>query len=230
MSELQKRLETLLLRLDHMGLRVEQAVVDALRAARESNVAAGQQVEENDIIIDREEVEIEQECIRLLALHQPAAIDLRTICMVIKVNSDLERIADKAASIGGRVKHVVAEHIMLEGYPGFETLAQNALDTLRKTVSFLRTADIEGAHRVIEFDKTVNYSYKNLVRHILDRENQRPGGAEIAMTLILLCRALERISDLCTNIAEDVIFLRTGDIIRHPHAFDSSLPSEIKNL
>jgi phosphate transport system protein len=215
MSELQKRLEKLLLRLDHMGLRVEQAVVDALRAVREGNVTAGLQIEQDDSVIDREEVEVEQECIRLLALYQPAAIDLRTICMVIKVNNDLERIADKAASIGGRVKHVVAERITLTDYPGFEVLAQGTLDLLRKTVSMLSGSDVDTARSVIEYDKTINQAYKNLVRHILDREAQRLGGAEIAMTLILLCRALERIADLCTNIAEDIIFLRTGDIVRH---------------
>ena len=117
MSELQRRLENLLLRLDHMGLRTEQAVSDAFAAAAPGTWRPARRSSQADAEIDREEVEIEQECIRLLALYQPAAIDLRTICFVIKVNNDLERIADKAAGLGRRVKHVVANRIEPDRLP-----------------------------------------------------------------------------------------------------------------
>ena len=83
MSELQGRLDKLVLRLDHMGMRCEQALVDALSALHAADVDAGLAVDAADVVIDREEVEIEQECIRLLALYQPAAGDLRTIVSVI---------------------------------------------------------------------------------------------------------------------------------------------------
>ena len=219
MSELQKRLEKLLLRLDHMGLRVEQAVMDAIEALKGNNVGAGQKVDEDDRIIDREEVEIEQECIRLLALYQPAAIDLRTICMVIKVNSDLERIADKAGSIGRRVKHVAAENIRLSDYAGFEQLEQKTVEILRGTVRLLGSADLQSSEQIRQAEARIDEIYNEVVGGILEREGQRVGGAEVALTLILLARAFERISDLCSNIAEDVIFLKTGDIIRHPGAF-----------
>lgn len=225
MSELQKRLEKLLIRLDHMGLRVDQLMSDALRSLMDKNIEAANQVDRDDSIIDREEVEIEQECIRLLALYQPAAVDLRTICMVIKANNDLERIADKAASISRRVKHVVAEHLDLKAYPGFEELVHKTREVLRKTVGMLNQTDPEVAKSVIKFDHTINQAYKDLVRNILDNEAQKVGGAETALTWILLARALERVGDLCVNIAEDVIFLRTGDIVRHPEAFDTRQPN-----
>jgi len=220
MSELQERLDKLVLRLDHMGMRVEQAVADALRAIEDQDVAAGQAVDEKDSVIDREEVEIEQECVRLLALYQPAAIDLRTICTIIKVNSDLERIADLASAIGRRVKHFVEDQPSPAEHEGFQRLAQATSDQLGRTVRMLTATDAAAAQAVIGGDDLVDEHYATFVRTVLDTEDRRVGGAETTMTQINLAKALERIGDLCTNIAEDMIFLRTGDIVRHPEAFE----------
>lgn len=225
MSELECRLEKLVLRLDHMGMRVEQAVVDALMALRKGDVQAGAAVNSSDPTIDREEVEIEQECIRLLALYQPAAIDLRAICTIIKVNSDLERIADLAASMGRRVKHVISDNVYWGDYGEFEHLAQATLDILGRTVRILSSTDTAAANRVIESDDLIDKGYKCIVQSVLEREDSRVGGVGAAMTVINLAKAMERIGDLCTNIAEDIIFLRTGDIIRHAHAFDATNPN-----
>jgi phosphate transport system protein len=220
MSELQQRLNKLMLRLDHMGMRAEQALADALRAVAERNIEAGHRVDLQDATIDREEVEIEQECIRLLALYQPAAIDLRTLCTVIKVNSDLERIADLAASIGRRVKHVVEDGVSTEAPAGFERLCCRVTDLLGRTVRML-AAGAGDAQAVIDGDRLVDDEYSRYVRAVLDDERNRPDGAGRAMTLLNLAKALERIGDLCTNIGEDIIFLRTGDIVRHSDAFRS---------
>lgn len=220
MSELQRRLDRLTLRLDHMGMRVEQAVVDALDALQNDDVAAGFDVNEKDSIIDREEVEIEQECIRLLALYQPAAIDLRTICTIIKVNSDLERIADLGAGIARQVEPAAWEALALKDSDEFVRLARDTLELLGRTVRMLGSRDADTARAVIEFDRTIDGDYARFLHSVLSHEATRPGGAEHAMTLMYLARALERIGDLCTNIAEDVIFLQTGDIVRHPTAFE----------
>ena len=225
MSELQSRLDKLVLRLDHMGMRVEQAVIDALRALRKSDMQAGLAVDRNDPIIDREEVEIEQECIRLLALYQPAAIDLRTLCTIIKVNSDLERIADLAASMARRVKHVVADKVSLEKYKEFEHLTQLTVDILGRTVRMLSSTDTAVANKVIDSDALIDKGYRHVVQTVLEHEDRRVGGAGAAMTVINLAKAMERIGDHCTNIAEDIIFLRTGDIVRHAEAFEAK-PSE----
>lgn len=220
MSELIKRLDKLVLRLDHMGMRVEQSVIDSIHAVREGNEQMARDVEAGDAVIDREEVEIEQECVRLLALYQPAATDLRMICTVIKVNSDLERVADLAVRVARRVRHVVADEINLDDTPGFNQLAQVTLDILGKTVRMLSVSDTSTAKTIIESDAIINRAYKRFVRSVLDVEDQRVGGAEAALTLITLARALERIGDHCTNIAEDIIFVRTGDIVRHSSAFE----------
>ncbi len=219
MSELQPRLDKLVLRLDRMGMRTEQAVIDAFHAVESGDVEGGNLVNENDSTIDREEVEIEQECIRLLALYQPTAIDLRTICTIIKVNNDLERVADLAASVGRRVKHVVADKIDLGSDKLFVQLKRDALDTLGKTVRMLTATDTSVARSIIRADRQIDEDYRLLVQSVLEEESQRIGGAETAMTVINLGKALERIGDLCTNIAEDIIFLRTGDVVRHAEAF-----------
>lgn len=221
MSELQNRLDKLTLRLDRMGMRVEQAVIDAIHSVEDSDVDAGLAVDRNDTVIDREEVEIEQECIRLLALYQPAAVDLRSICTIIKVNSDLERIADLAASIGRRAKRVALDEVVLNDHPVFNQLAQDTLDVLGKTVRMLSTRDAVTAQRVIQSDPRIDDGYRQFVASVLENEGERTGGAETAMTMINLGKALERIGDLCTNIAEDIIFLQTGDIVRHGRAFDA---------
>ena len=220
MSELQNRLERLLLRLDRMGMRAEQAVIDAIHAVENEDADAGSEIDRNDNLIDREEVEIEQECIRLLALYQPAAVDLRAITTIIKVNSDLERVADLAAGIGRRVENVVEERLNLGEDPLFERLAQDTLEALGRTVRMLTATDATGARGIIETDAQIDRDYRSFVQSILDIEGQRVGGVENAITMINLARALERIGDLCTNIAEDIIFLRTGDVVRHQHAFE----------
>jgi phosphate transport system protein len=221
MSELQNRLNKLLLRLDHMGMRVEQSVIDALHALRKNDVEAGQTVDRADLVVDREEVEIEQECIRLLALYQPAAIDLRVLCTIIKVNSDLERIADLAAGMGRRVSHVVDDGVALEEYAEFEHLARATQDILGRTVRMLSSTETQTAEKVIELDDLIDKGYRHVVQSVLAHEDRRIGGAGPAMTVINLAKAMERIGDLCTNIAEDIIFMRTGDIVRHADAFES---------
>jgi phosphate transport system protein len=214
MSELQKSLERLALRLDRMGMRVAQAVDDGLKAIAARELAAGEKVDEDDSVIDREEVEIEQECINLLALYQPTAIDLRRICSIIKVNNDLERIADIAARLGRRVKHIIASEIRLEDYPGYVPLVAATRDILGMTVRMLNSTGAELPRQVIAADRQLDSAYATFTRDVLDAGRQA-ADIDAALTLVLLARSLERIGDHCTNIAEAVLFLVSGDIIRH---------------
>lgn len=214
MSELQKNLEKLTLRQDRMGIRVAQAVNDALKAIAVKDVAAGEHLDEDDSVIDREEVEIEQECINLLALYQPTAIDLRRICCIIKINNDLERIADIAARLGRRVKHILASEIRLEDHPSYGPLVAATRDILGMTIRMLNSTDAELPRQVIAADRQLDSAYAAFTRDVLDAGRQATN-IDAALTLVLLARSLERIGDHCTNIAEDVLFLITGDIVRH---------------
>ena len=214
MSQLQKNLENHSLRLDRMGMRVAQAVNDGLKAIADMDAAAGEQVDENDSLIDREEVEIEHECINLLALYQPTAIDLRRICCIIKVNNDLERIADIAARLGRRVKHIITSKIRLEDYPRYGPLVVATRNILAMTVRMLNSTDAELPRQVIAADHKLDSAYATFTKDVLDAGRQATD-IDAALTLVLLARSLERIGDHCTNIAEDILFLITGDIIRH---------------
>lgn len=227
MSQLQEHIEKLLLRLDRMALRVQQSVHDALRAAWIGDVEAGKGVEARDDQIDREEVDIEQEAINLLALYQPTAVDLRTVFTIIKVNNDLERIADKAAGIGRRVKHIVMEKIDLADFPQLRVLREATLEALEHTVQLINLANVQGARQVIAAEDRINRAYADFVGPLLEGEPQTAtvGALNVTLTLIRLARNLERIGDLCCNIAEDVVFLRTGEIVRHGGALQTASPA-----
>lgn len=214
MSELAKNLEKLAYRLDCMALRVVQSVNDALRAVSSGDIFAGEMVEEEDVAIDQEEVAIERECIRLLALYQPTAVDLRRICCIIKINNDLERIADIAAHLGRRVRHLGATNTTAEDFAAYPALAELTRQVLNVTLRTLNAADSKLPRQVIALDRRLHSSYKAFVRDVLD-DARIHGNVDEALTLTLLGRSLERIGDHCTNIAEDVYFLLTGEIVRH---------------
>jgi len=179
------------------------------------DVAAGRAVSDSDGVIDAEEVAIEQECIRLLALYQPAAVDLRRLCFVIKANNDLERIADKAASIGRRIRHVVEQGIDLGHYTEWPDLVDLVTRRLDQTLRTISSLSLDAAHDLIASDGDVEEAYRRLARHVITNGRQAPDGVDMAVTLVLLARAVHRIGELCTNIAEDIVFVRTGDIVRH---------------
>jgi phosphate transport system protein len=225
MSELPKRLDRLILRLDHMGLRVEQALSDALHAVRANDVEEAQDVVQNDTAIDRQEVEIEKECIRLLALYQPAAIDLRRICFIIKVNSDLERVADLAAFIARTTAEIKAGQIDLAHFPLFDSLGEMAMESVSRTVRMLGSADVDTARSIIQDDDKLDRAYALFVRTVLDEQKENPRDVESIYNVLVVARSLERIGDLCTNIAEDIIFLSTGEIVRHVRPHDA-LPGD----
>ncbi len=224
MSELQRRLEICQLRLDHMGMRVEETVMDALRAVEQKDARTARWVRDKDAAIDREEVEIEQECIRMLALYQPAAIDLRAICTIIKANNDLERIADLACGITKQIDRVIEDDIDLETDAAFQRLRSLTVGMLGVTMRMLNASDAETARRVISSDRQVDQAHMEFVATILDAESHRTAGVERAYAMLNIARSLERIGDLCTNIAEDIIFLRTGDVVRHAYAFEKKHP------
>jgi len=215
MPELQRHVDELMRRLDRMGLHSQEAVRAAIAAVDTRDVAAGMAVSDGDGVVDAEEVAIEQECIRLLALYQPAAVDLRRLCFVIKANNDLERIADKAASVGRRVRHVVDDGVDLAQYdewPDLEDLVTSRLDQTLRAISSLR---LEAAQALIASDAEVEEAYSRLARHAIADARKAPDGVDLCVTLVLLARAVHRIGELCTNIAEDIVFACTGDIVRH---------------
>lgn len=219
MSELQRSLEALARRLDQMALRVAQAVNEALWAIRDRDVPAGERIGQNDSRIDQEEVEIERECIELLARYEPKAIDLRRICCIIKVNNDLERIADLADRLGRQVSHLAAGNISVAEFREYEDLEEAVRNILDRTVRLMNSTDPELPRQVIEADRNVDTASRAFARAALETARTRGGDIDVPLTLITLARSLERIGDHCTNIAEDTFFYLTGEIVRHCSSF-----------
>ena len=225
MSELIKRLERLFLKLDHTALLVEQAFADALLAVESGKEEDAEMVVHSDAAIDTREVETERECIRMLALYQPAAIDLRRICFVVKVNSDLERIGDYCVKIAKRGRKMKRENVLLTAFPAFFKLAEQVAATYRQTMQLfsLRHKDdetpsesgMETATAIINADGETDMLFREFLEQTLGAEETFHGRLKVWYDLTSLGRSLERIGDLCTNIAEDAIFMFSGEIVRH---------------
>ncbi len=217
MTELPKKLDRLFLKLDRAALSIEQCLSDLLFAIYGQNLDDAQALIDGDEEIDRREVEIERECIRLLALYQPAASDLRKICFAIKVNNDLERIADNCASSAKMLAVLCDGEISPGKYPAFRILADQVVDALHQTVRLISTEQsVELAETIIRNDADiVDVSHKNFLQQIFDDERNLAGKINSFYALATIGRALERIGDLCANIAEDTVFLLTGEIVRH---------------
>jgi|GEM_PF-686476 len=225
MSELVKRLERLFLKLDHTAVLVEQTLADALFAVESGTDEDTEALIQSDAVINSREVETERECIRLLALYQPAAIDLRRICFVVKVNSDLERIADYCIKIAKRGRKIKRADISMRSFPAFYKLAEQVSATYRQMIRlFTLRGDSESAESepgmeiarsVIVADVETDTLFREFFEQTLAIEEMFHGHMKIWYELVSLGRSLERIGDLCTNIAEDAIFMFSGEIVRH---------------
>ena len=230
MSELPQRLDRLFLKLDHMALQVEQILADAIYAVKTGKEEDAQIVIDSDKEIDHSEVEIERECIRLLALYQPAAIDLRRICFIIKVNNDLERIADLCVNLAKMSKIVIAKGIVIQQFPSFERLVHEVADAYHQTIRLIapqqyesidnsqetKMTNQEHAWAIIDRDtKQIDVTFREYLEEVFSAEELFRGKVNALYALTTMGRALERLGDQCTNIAEDAIFLATGEIVRH---------------
>jgi len=239
MTELIKRLERLFLKLDHTALLVEQSLADAMVAVESGKDEDTEIVIHADEAIDRREVETERECIRMLALFQPTAIDLRRICFVVKANSDLERIADYCVKIAKRGRRMKKEGVSLTAFPAFFKLAEQVGDTFRHTMRLFSLhsenegseagveCNVAAARSVIASDNAADELFREFLDQTLAAEEMFHGRLKVWYDLTALGRSLERIGDLCANIAEDAIFMFSGEIIRHHLAGTSEDSSDI---
>ena len=213
-SHLRKNLEQIEQQLLSLATRVEEAVRCSVTALLERRVELAQDVISRDHSIDKAEVELEEECLKALALHQPVATDLRFVAACLKINNDLERIGDLAANIGKRA-------ISLAAWPDFlvPSLISDMVDDgsrmLRESIDAFIQGDARLARRVCEQDDRVDQSNRRVIAQLLESMHEDPERIDPALELISAAKSLERIADHATNIAEDVVYLVEGDIIRH---------------
>ncbi len=200
-----------------MGASVESRVHEAIESLFEQNMEEARRVRTSDDEIDAMELNIEQETLRLLALTQPVAVDLRFILAVVRINTDLERIADLAKSIAKRVLAMSEDEVTVELPGELREMARRTRDMLSDAISALADNDADLGNRIREADDEVD----DLLKKVFDwaqREIPRNVGATSAViNLLSIARKLERIADMTTNIAEDVIFIVSGTVVRHEH-------------
>jgi phosphate transport system protein len=197
-----------------MASAVEDMFQEACEAVFQLDHTLAQRVIARDEEVDHEEVEVESETIRLMALYQPMGSDLRLLCAVLKVNNDLERIADCAVNIAERARHIDAPIAVGES-ADVKQMYPMVRKMLRGAVQSYASADAEAARAVLSQDESVDAVYAQIIRHIVSEAPKSPEQMALHLDMLSIAKNLERVADHATNIAEDVIFLSTGRIVRH---------------
>jgi phosphate transport system protein len=194
---------------------VEERFSMAIRAIEVNDPWMASQVIAGDIVIDHEEVDIEEECLKILALHQPVADDLRFLVAVLKMNNDLERIGDLAVNIAQHAEMIASQDQRMPVPFEYFTMAQKAQSMLRKSLDALVNQDANLAYEVCKTDDEVDGLKKDLQLLFAKEVVTKVTETAPLINLFLISRHLERIADHATNIAEDVIYMVTGQIPRH---------------
>jgi phosphate transport system protein len=197
-----------------LGALVEDRVRMATRALDNSDVATAQTVIKLDWEIDELEVEVEEECLKILALHQPVAVDLRFLITAIKITNDLERVGDLAVNIAHNVR-TMARYASQNLEFDYSRMAEKAENMVRMSLDALVNLDADMARLVVEMDDEVDQIQRQAYDRIKARLRQAPERAGYFINLLLVSRHLERLADHATNIAEEIIHLIDGAIIRH---------------
>jgi phosphate transport system protein len=198
-----------------LSAQVEESVVLAVKALISRDAELAKQVILGDTEIDRQEVEVEEEALKILALYQPVAMDLRFLTTVLKINNDLERIGDLAANIAKRARKICKEPVVAMP-PELDEAALKARDMVRNSLTAFVNLDAEMANRVRDADDEVDDLCKEVLRFVISSGETNPEDLSLYLHMLIASRNLERIGDHATNIAEDIIYLIDGVIVRHP--------------
>lgn len=213
-KHLQRGLENLKKELLILGAMVEEATNRAITALIERRADLAQEILEHDDQIDEKEVAVEEDCLKLLALNQPVAADLRFIITVLKVNNDLERMGDLAVNIAERAAYL-ATHEPISVPLDFTRMGDNVRVMVRESLDALVNHDAVLARKILDDDDAVDDANRHMYDALQKLMHQEPAAIERAIHLLSASRHLERIADLATNISEDVVFLVEGEVIRH---------------
>ncbi len=211
----QKELEKLKKRVLGLGAQVEDRLRLAGKAIESREIFDAERIIKSDYLIDEEEVEIEEECLKILALYQPVAVDLRVIVATIKINSELERIADEATNIAIRMKKIIACNDGCKIRYDYGDQVSRVHTMLNKGLDAMIHLDVDLAFKVLLMDDEVDSFHHGMYQRVTKDMLEAPANVEYLMHKFLISRHLERIGDHATNIAEEVIYLVEGEIVRH---------------
>lgn len=202
---------------------VEEQLATSVRSVMDRNVPEATAVLDEDRRIDEYEVDVEEECLKILALHQPVAHDLRFIIAVLKINNDLERIGDLAVNIAERAIFLSSLSMPRTSFD-FPAMAEKAQAMVRMSLDALLKQDLDMAINVREADDEVDEINRTMYEQVKEGIRREPDRLDALIHLLSISRHLERVADHATNIAEDVIYMIKGEIVRHrmeAHSGDS---------
>lgn len=221
-KHLQRDLDSLQRDLLQLAGAVEVAIDKAIHSLQKRDVALAEEVIQGDNQIDSDESHVEEECLKILALHQPVAVDLRRIAAALKINAELERMADLAEDIAERAEHLAT----LPGIPmpaKLQRMTDLTTSMVRQSLDSFVHLDARLARTVCRLDDEVDRCNREIIEELIDAMKSEPEMVEPGLSLFSATRHLERIADHATNIAEDVVYLVEGEIIRHrPAAVEAS--------
>lgn len=213
-SHLDREIERLKKKLLSLGALVETSVRNGVQSFLDRDVLLAERVKAGDKEIDDLEVEVEEDCLKLLALYQPVATDLRYIIAALKINNDFERMADLAANIASRAINLSKEPVV-ESPIDISEMSSRVHSMVKDSLQSLIQLDTGIALKILNDDGGIDKMYKETYQAIQSRINKDPSEMKQMILYLSASRHLERIADLATNIAEDVIYLIDGQIIRH---------------
>lgn len=213
-DQLQKRLLT-------MSSMVEDRVRKACSVIESEDIELSKMIIKSDWEIDEMEIEIEEECLKIMALYQPVAKDLRFLVTIIKINNEMERIGDYAVQIAKRVKRL-SDFERPQFAFNFQEMADKVVLELQTSIDALVHQDVNVAKQIFLLDHDINDMRSTAYRTIIKEMTRAPKHAAAFLNLYLVVRHLERIADRATNIAEDIIYMVEGEIVRKKIDFDRS--------
>ena len=214
MKHILRQIELLKQKILNVGGLVEEAIANAISAMLNRDGKLAQRVINDDTAIDSMEVEVEEDCLKILALYQPVAADLRFVVAILKINNDLERIGDLARNIAKRVNYL-SKSDPIELPFSLRDMTTKVQAMVRMSLDALVNGDVSLARQVRTEDDVVDDQRKMIADHIISLIKKLPERTEYLLKLNSVSKHLERIADMATNIAEDVIYMVEGEIVRH---------------
>jgi phosphate transport system protein len=212
-GNLQREIEKIKKEILFLGAMVEDRFKNAIFAIKTEDLGLAQKIIDTDFEIDEKEIEVEENCLKVLALYQPVATDLRFLVAVIKINNDLERIADYASNIAKRYKTSYQDPNKFKY--DYSAMADLTVKMLKMSLDALVRTDVDIAYEVRDMDSNVNIMRNDAYDSMKKDIQKHPDMVSEIINMYLISRHLERIGDHTTNIAEEVIHLIEGSIIRH---------------
>jgi phosphate transport system protein len=212
---LQRELDSLRKRVFHLCSLVEDNLTLAIQSVQRPDGAMADTIRQRDREIDELEVQVEEECLKILALYHPVAADLRYLVSVLKLNADIERIGDLAVNIAGATKRLGDADIPVIVGDKLNTLAGKSRAMLRLSLEALMDLDVARARQVLAADDEVDALYHELSALLQEQLVATPREANAVFCWLLAAKSMERVGDHATNIAEDTIYTVEGEIIRH---------------